>query len=54
MVSTVHYEEHGVEKTCTGVITRNGKDKTVINVTDNDNVWSIPFRNIINFDNSEK
>ena len=54
MVSTVRYEEHGVEKACTGVITRNRKDRAVINITDDDNVWSIPFRNIIAFDNPKK
>ena len=45
--AVVHYMESGKEKACKGRISRNYRDRAVIDVIDNDSVWHIPYRDII-------
>jgi len=46
--AAVRYMENGEEKTCEGCISRNHRNRSVIDVVDNDSVWHIPYRDIIN------
>ena len=50
----VRYEQDGIENTCTGYISRNYEDKTLIDIVENDKLTQIPFKNIIKLESANK
>lgn len=52
--ATVRYINGEEEKTCTGYISRNHKDKTVVDVTGRGEVFHIPFKDIINLESAHE
>ena len=52
--ATVRYVEDEEEKSCTGYISRNHRDKTIVDVTGRDEVFHIPFKDIINLESAHE
>ena len=52
--ATVRHVENEEEKSCTGYISRNHKDKTIVDVIGRDEVFHIPFKDIINLESAHE